>query len=49
MLSTPSKISSDDILKYFSYFSQKIEFHISCKLSLGDNLLEMTNPVFWEK
>ena len=27
------KIAADDILKYFSYFSQKIGFDISCKLS----------------
>ena len=27
------KTSADDILKYFSYFSQKKGFHISCKLS----------------
>ena len=27
------KISADDILKYLSYFLQKIEFYISCKLS----------------
>ena len=27
------KFSADNILKYFSYFSQKIGFDISCKLS----------------
>ena len=27
------KFSADDILKYFSYFSQKTGFDISCKLS----------------
>ena len=27
------KISEDDILKYFSYFSQKTGFGLSCKLS----------------
>ena len=24
-------------------------FDISCKLSLGDNFLEMSKPIFWEK
>ena len=41
---------TDDI---FSYFSQKIGFGISCKLSpeisSGDNLHEMPKPIFWEK
>ena len=32
------KISADDILKYFSYFSQKIDFDISCKLSLKETI-----------
>ena len=27
------KISAEDILKYYSYFSKKIGFDISCKLS----------------
>ena len=27
------KITADDILKYFSYFSQETRFDISCKLS----------------
>ena len=27
------KFAADDILKYFSYFSQKTGFDISCKLS----------------
>ena len=31
------KNSADIILKYFSYFSQKIGFDISCKLSPGEN------------
>ena len=34
------KISADDILNYFSHFSEKIAFDISCKLS-PDNLHEM--------
>ena len=27
------KFSADNILKYFSYFSEKTDFDISCKLS----------------
>ena len=34
MLSTLSKFSAEDTLKYFSYFSQETGFDISCKLSL---------------
>ena len=33
MLSTLGKFSADDIFKYFSYFSQKTGYDISCKLS----------------
>ena len=34
----------------FFLFSQKTGFDISCKLSpLGDNLHEMSKPVFWKK
>ena len=33
MLSINVKLSADNILKYFSYFSQKTGFDISCKLS----------------
>ena len=38
------KISADDILKYFSYFSQKtgIDF-------MQTSLHEMLKPIFWEK
>ena len=32
------KFSADDILKYFSYFSQKTGFDISCKLSLKETI-----------
>ena len=39
------KFSADDILKYFSYISQKTEFDISS----ADSLHEMSNPVFCEK
>ena len=43
------KISADNILKYFSYFSQKIGFDISCKLSPKEySLQEMSKPVFWD-
>ena len=38
------KISADDNLKYFPYFSQKVGFNISNKL---DNLPEMLYPIFW--
>ena len=42
-----SKQQTNDI---FSYFSQKTGFDISCKLSPnGDNLHEISNPVFWGK
>ena len=37
------KISADDILKYFSYFSQKIGFEH------GDNLHAMSNPISGKK
>ena len=43
------KLSADNILKYFYYFSQKTGFGISCKLSPGDNVHEMTNPFFQGK
>ena len=45
------KFSAGDILKYFSFFSQETVYDISCKLSPmdGDNLHEMSNPVFWEE
>ena len=37
--------SADDKLMVFFLFYQKIGFDISCK---GDNLHEMSNPIFWE-
>ena len=47
MLSTLGNIySADDTLKYLSYFSEKTGFDISCSVSTGDNLHEMSNPVF---
>ena len=39
------KNSADDILKKFSYFSQKTSFGIPCTLS---PLHEMPKPIFWE-
>ena len=33
----------------FSNFSQKTVFDISCKLSILDNLHEISKPVYWEK
>ena len=40
------KYSAEDVLKYFNYFSKKIGFDISSK---GDNVHEISNPVFWKK
>ena len=39
--------STDNNLMVF--FFLKTGFDISCKLSLGDSLHEMSNPVFWNK
>ena len=41
--------SADKIVNYFSYFSQKTDLtlHANCLHSTGDNLHEMSNPVFW--
>ena len=39
------KTSADDTLKYyFSYFSKNTDFDISCKLSHGGKLHEISNP-----
>ena len=40
------KFSADNILEYFS---QITGVDISQIVSMGDNLHEMSNPVFWEK
>ena len=48
-LSALGKISADDILKYFSYISQKTGLDPGFDISSGDNLHEMPNLVFWEK
>ena len=52
MLNMLSKIfSRQHFVTSFSYFSQKIRIDISCKLSpsIGDNLHEMSIPVFLRK
>ena len=43
------KNSADDILKYYSYFSQKTGFTFMQIVSLGYSLYEVSNPIFWEK
>ena len=48
MLSTMGKIFSRKHFEIFFYPSQKTRLDILCKLS-GDNLHEMSNPVFLEK
>ena len=44
-------IAKVHVTGFFSYIFQKMGFDISCKLSPtdGDNLYEMTKPVFWKK
>ena len=43
------KFSADDILKYFSYFSQKTGFDISCKLSPLETICMKCQILFWGK
>ena len=43
------KNSANDILKYFSNFPQKTGFDISCNVSNGENVHELSNPVSLEK
>ena len=44
------KISADNILKYFSYFSQKIDFqHFMQIVTLRDNWHEIVMTIFWNK
>ena len=38
--------ADDKLVIFFFHFSQKTGFDISC---IGDNLHEISNPVFWEK
>ena len=41
---------SADNLKYFSYFSQKIGFHISCKLSPEETIVMKCQSILsWKK
>ena len=40
-----TEISADVILKYFSYFLQKIGFDISCKLSPKDKICMKWHPI----
>ena len=50
MLSTLDKFSADNILKYFSYFFPENRiWHFIQIISNGENLHEISNPVFWEK
>ena len=50
MLSTHAKMfSADDILKCFSYFSQKTGFDISCKLSLIETICMKYQILFYGK
>ena len=41
--------SADDKLMIFFLFPQKTGFDISQIVSIGDNLYEMSKPVFWFK
>ena len=44
------KISADDFfLNIFLILIQKIGIDISCKLSPGDKLHELSEPIFWER
>ena len=44
------KFSADDILKYFFlFFPENRIWHFMQIDSIGDDLHEMSNPVFWEK
>ena len=48
MFSTHGKMfSADDLLKYFSYFSQKTGFDISCKLSLIETICMKYQILFY--
>ena len=46
MLSMLGKISANGNLKYFSYFSQKIGFDISCKLSPEETICMKHQSLF---
>ena len=50
MFSMLGKIAADMILKYFSYvFLESRLCHFMQIVSWGDNLHEMSKPIFWEK
>ena len=36
-------------MKYFSYFHQITGRHFMQIIFMGDNLQEMSNPIFWEE
>ena len=49
-ISMLGKKSVDNILKYFYYFAQKLQFVISCKLSSKEIIFhELSNTILWEK
>ena len=48
-LSTLWAYPADNILIFFSYFSQNLRFDISCKLSHRSYLNEISNPFLQEK
>ena len=41
--------ADDKLIIFWFFFPQKIDFSISCKFEIGDNLHEMPKSVFWEK
>ena len=41
--------ADDKLIVFFSSFSQKMGFDISCSISTADNLHEMSKPVSLEK
>ena len=49
MLNTLGKFSADDILKYFSYFSLKTGFDVSCKLSPSEKICMKYQVLFSRK
>ena len=46
---TLSNMSKNFSRLHFEIFFSEICFGISCKLSLGDNLHEMSEPISWKK
>ena len=41
-------ILADNNFKIFAYFSQKVGLHFMQIVISGDNLHEMSKPIFWE-